>query len=76
MILRPAKFGGRKVGLVVCVEGLVFEALSPRYEPAWGEASSIAIVLVDGLEVWGKTGTWRSELSEVSSRPHDVLVAD
>lgn len=54
MILRPAKFGGRKVGLVVCVEGLVFEALSPRYEPAWGEASSIAIVLVDGLEVWGK----------------------
>lgn len=54
MILRPAKFGGRKVGLVVCVEGLAAEALSPRYEPAWGEASSIAIVLIDGLEVWGK----------------------
>ena len=55
MILRPAKFGGRKVGLVVDVEELVFEALSPRYEPAWGEASSMAIVFVDGLQLWGKS---------------------
>lgn len=55
MIFRPAKLGGRKVGLVVDVEGLLVDALSPRYEPAWGEASSIAIVLIDGFEVWGKS---------------------